>query len=209
MNLTSKSLEIASEFARVRRLRYALDMTLGNGRDTLALARMVESGGAVFSFDVQAAALENSRNLILKEAGEDLLEKCRMFLASHEMYAKFIPENIVDKISVAFFNLGWLPGSDKSVITELKSTAEALRSLRGLFVRRARAGEDSLLNVLSYRGHKGAAQEFEFVEKFFNSLEEGGTDLTGVAVSRFGDFENPVSPVLFSARFFPKGRGDI
>ena len=86
---------------------------------------------------------------------------------------------------------------------------EALRSLRGLFVRRARAGEDSLLNVLSYRGHKGAAQEFEFVEKFFNSLEEGGTDLTGVAVSRFGDFENPESPVLFSARFFPEGRGDI
>ena len=205
-SIVERSHAEAKKFFGPRAIDCAVDATLGGGGDALFLASMLSEGGKIFGFDVQEEAVARSRALFEKNG---ILEKCTFFCSGHENMLELIPQKYRGKVGCVFFNLGWLPGSDKSVITELKSTAEALRSLRGLFVRRARAGEDSLLNVLSYRGHKGAAQEFEFVEEFFNSLEEGGTDLTGVAVSRFGDFENPESPVLFSARFFPEGRGDI
>ena len=36
----------------------AVDATMGNGHDTLFLAKLVGSSGKVFAFDVQAGALE-------------------------------------------------------------------------------------------------------------------------------------------------------
>ena len=39
----------------------AIDMTAGNGHDTLFLAELVEATGHVYAFDVQAAAVEATR----------------------------------------------------------------------------------------------------------------------------------------------------
>ena len=105
---------------------------------------------------------------------------------------------------MAFFNLGWLPGSDKSVITRAQSTLPALKALEALFRRRAEDGHDSLLNVLSYRGHEGGSVEYAAVGKFFNSLRaETPLGNARAEVEVYGQRGNPSCPILFSARFFP------
>ena len=45
----------------------AVDATMGRGRDTLALCRLVGEAGRVYAFDVQLAALLETRALLESE----------------------------------------------------------------------------------------------------------------------------------------------
>jgi hypothetical protein len=51
------------------------------------------------------------------------------------------------------FNLGYLPGSDKSVITRTGTTLRALDAARDLLA------ADGLLTIAVYPGHEGGAEE--------------------------------------------------
>ena len=96
-----------------------VDFTMGNGHDTLFLSRTVGPAGKVYAFDVQPQALESTRKL-LKE--ENAPENYTLILDSHANAGKYISEGF----NAGVFNLGWLPGSDKTVTTKTDSTLEAV-----------------------------------------------------------------------------------
>lgn len=138
----------------------AVDATLGNGHDTLFLARCVGSAGKVFGFDVQQAAVGNTRKR-LDDAGVD--SGCYvLFCESHADMAL----HISTKVKAVMFNLGYLPGGDKKMITQAHSTVAALSAAIDLL------SSGGILTVMCYPGHDGGANEAGLVTDFVNELDE-------------------------------------
>ena len=138
----------------------AVDATLGNGHDTLFLARCVGRDGKVFGFDVQQAAVGNTGKR-LDDAGVD---SCcyALFCESHADMAL----HITTKVKAVMFNLGYLPGGDKKMITKAHSTVAALSAA----IESLACG--GILTVMCYPGHDGGADEADLVTNFVNQLDE-------------------------------------
>lgn len=142
----------------------AVDATLGNGHDALFMARRVGPGGRVIGFDVQEAALAATRRAAEDAGLADLLELHR---CGHESMARVLGPALAGRVAAVTFNLGYLPGGDRSIVTCPHTTAAALDQAAGLL----RPG--GLISLLVYRGHAGAADEVAAVEDWLGQLGAG------------------------------------
>lgn len=140
---------------------FAVDATVGNGHDTLFLAQQVESTGKVFGFDIQQQAIESTQTKLNNESKFNHIE---LFQTSHTNLAQYIPAEYHGNINVFMFNLGYLPGSDKSVITQTDSTLSALNQAIELL---AKSG---LITIAAYPGHSGGDSETDAIEKWHKQL---------------------------------------
>lgn len=139
----------------------AIDATAGNGHDTLFLAQRVGPNGRVVAFDIQATALYKTRAR-LDEAGLQARLTCHH--CNHDRLLEQLPGDWAGRVSAVMFNLGYLPGADKTVVTQAGSTVRALdQALTAL-----RPG--GLLSLLLYRGHAGAQEETDAVEAWSEAL---------------------------------------
>ena len=189
MNLTALVHKKLADFFENRPLNFAVDATVGRGRDALFLYKLLSDTGTVFGFDIQESALEESDRLLESYISENnSTAQKKFFLKSHSEMLETLPVESIGKIGAICFNLGWLPLSDHSISTNSSTTLEALEQSLKVMER-----GNSVLSVLSYRGHTGGYEEFEVVRNFFsNNLEE--TEI-------FGDVDNSLSPILFFAKF--------
>lgn len=169
-NIVGLSHALCCEFFGDKKIAAAVDATLGGGRDALFMTRFLDEVGdkngngnknkKIFGFDVQKAAVERSRALFGENGLSDIAE---FFEVGHERMLEFIPPEFFGKIGCVFFNLGWLPDSDKTRITKPETTLAALGcALRIIDKNR------TFLSVASYRGHAGGAEEFDAVRGFFS-----------------------------------------
>lgn len=142
---------------RVRPGERVVDATCGNGRDTLLLAELVGPEGKVWAFDIQDDALRGTARL-LEENG--LRERVELVAAGHERLGEFV----AGPIGAVVFNLGYLPGGDRSVVTRPVSTLSALGAALELL---SSAG---LLLVVIYTGHPGAVEEEDAVLTWASGL---------------------------------------
>lgn len=139
----------------------AIDATVGNGHDTLFLVEQVMPAGQVYGFDIQQAALDSTRSRCRQLNHPE----CLMLIhASHALMAEKIPEQHHGKIGAIMFNLGYLPGGDKSLITRTDSTLQALDSASRLLA------AEGLITILAYPGHAGGDQETDRVERWCEQL---------------------------------------
>ena len=97
-----------------------IDATCGNGNDTLMLARLAKK---VFAFDVQKKAIDNTKKLLEKNN----VKNVELINDSHENLEKYL-NLYLKKISVIMFNLGYLPGWNKNIMTNHKSTLKAIKN---------------------------------------------------------------------------------
>jgi predicted methyltransferase len=140
---------------------WAVDGTIGKGRDTVFLTQSVGNTGKVWGFDVQPIALQKT-----KEALE--AAKCSgpvsLFLVCHSQFANYLPIEAKGNLKVIMFNLGYLPGSAHTLVTKPETTVAALNlSLEWL-------QPGGMLSVLLYRAHAGAEPEVTAVNKFLQTL---------------------------------------
>ena len=142
---------------------YVIDATAGNGFDTVFLAKQVGNAGKVFAFDIQQIAIEKTRQRLLEN---NLLEPVQLIHNTHSHMSIDVPSNYHQKISCVMFNLGYLPGSDKSCITQPNTTLEALRQSLALLK------QGGLLSIMLYPGHEGGKQESVAVLKWLSELPE-------------------------------------
>jgi ubiquinone/menaquinone biosynthesis C-methylase UbiE len=142
---------------RVRPGDRVADATCGNGRDTLFFARLVGPDGKVWAFDLQEKALANTRAL-LDEAG--FLARTELVAAGHERLAEFVGE----PLKAALFNLGYLPGGDRSFVTRPEQTLAALDQAARLLL------PGGIIIACIYTGHPGGAEEGEAVEQWAAGL---------------------------------------
>jgi predicted methyltransferase len=136
----------------------ALDATAGNGHDTKFLAGIVGAQGKVFSFDIQKEAI-NSTQKLLQEA--NLEENVKLIEASHAELDSYLK----DEIKAAVFNLGYLPGGNKELITKAESTIKALNKALKLLK------NEGVVILVIYSGHPGGSEEREAVLDFVTDLD--------------------------------------
>ena len=186
INLTAKAQELASEFFGENRPMYAIDATLGNGFDALFLSKLINGNGKIFGFDVQEMAIESSKKLFAEKNPNSNYE---FFKVGHESMQECIAPELIGKIGCVFFNLGWLPRSDKSVATKSDTTLKALETSVKLIDKNA-----GYLSVLCYRGHQGGAEEYSAVLDFFQkNFADKFISITNEA--------NEISPVILAMKF--------
>ncbi|KAA9302113.1 MULTISPECIES: class I SAM-dependent methyltransferase [Aerococcus] len=130
----------------------ALDGTAGTGQDTAFLARLVGPQGRVYAFDIQKQAIQRSQDRLNKEA---LAQQVTLIQADHAQLDQHLPDDL--EIDLACFNLGYLPGADKAIITQGQSTCQAIDSC----CQYLKAGAKIL--VAAYLGHPGGMEEYETV----------------------------------------------
>lgn len=136
----------------------AVDGTMGNGHDTLLLAKLVGSGGKVYAFDIQEQAIENTRRRLASEGVLD--ERVKLIQDGHQNIKKYIHH----PIQGAIFNLGYLPGGNHEIITRTGSTLTAIEHTLELLSSGGR------LVIVVYPGHAGGKEEKEAVETLVSQL---------------------------------------
>ncbi len=138
---------------------YAIDATVGNGHDTVFLAQQLAPSGQVFGFDIQQQAIEKTRSRLVEHNLEALVT---LFQSSHARMAEHIPSNLHRHIKATMFNLGYLPGGDKSIITHSDTTLAALETSISLMA------ENGIITVLVYPGHAGGDTEAQEIHQWLS-----------------------------------------
>ena len=153
-----------------------MDATCGNGNDTLLLAELVGCSGRVWAFDIQQQAIDQTI-VRLSEAG--LGDRVKTIHAGHETLAT----HVTGAVSLIVFNLGYLPGGARSVVTRPETSLAALIQSLGIMK------PGGILVVTVYSGHDGAMDEQQIVEKWatgldprsFHAWRMGQTNVTSTA----------------------------
>jgi SAM-dependent methyltransferase len=141
----------------------AVDATVGNGHDTLALVQEVGLDGQVYGFDVQQEAIEETqRHLDKHKCGEQV----ELLHAGHEDMEQHLPADVQGEAGAVMFNLGYLPGSSSELTTTPSTTLPALRST----LRLLRPG--GVVTVVLYTGHEGGAEEAQAVDAWAADLPQ-------------------------------------
>ena len=138
----------------------AIDATAGNGHDTLFLAEQVGEEGKVWAFDLQLDAIQKTQQRLASNNATNV--EC--VHCNHALMAERISTSAHGRIAAVMFNLGYLPGGDKSLATKPESTTSAIHDALQLL----RPG--GILTVIAYTGHDGGGEEADQVGEFLNSL---------------------------------------
>ncbi|MCE7791464.1 class I SAM-dependent methyltransferase [Salipaludibacillus sp. CUR1] len=141
----------------------AVDATAGNGHDTVFLAKLVGEKGTVYSFDVQKNAVAATENRVKAEQAD-----CQVQLIhnGHEKLETYLSDIHRGNIDGAVFNLGYLPGSDKTVVTAPDTTISAVEQL----TKHLKPG--GIIVLVVYYGHEEGKVEKDKLLPFVRSLPQ-------------------------------------
>ena len=168
-----RPLEMAHDFLAqvITQEDIVVDATMGNGHDTLFLAKLAKQ---VYAFDIQEQALEKTSQR-LQEAD---LTNVELILQGHETVDQFVRE-----VKAAIFNLGYLPSADKSIITQPQTTLDALDKLCHMLVKGGR------IAIMIYYGHEGGDIERDAVMDFVSHLPQ--EEYTAAIYRTLNQINNP------------------
>lgn len=145
----------------------AIDATAGNGHDSLACAECIQPGGQLHYIDCQTRAIKATEQRLALIKGL----QCRLVphLGDHAQVLASLKARFAGQAKAIIFNLGYLPGSDKSIQTQPQSTRHALDAAQQLLHPRG------ILLVTAYRGHIGGQEEADCVAQWMEqAIRRGG-----------------------------------
>lgn len=142
--------------AYLKRGMCVLDATLGNGHDAVMIKSYIGDEGHLYGFDVQERALSISAEKL------KAFQNVSLFLASHDTVDQQIPKDVLD---AAIYNLGFLPGGDKTQTTQCMSSLLSIQKVLYLL----KVG--GVLSVTFYPGHHEGKQEAEVITAYLKSLD--------------------------------------
>lgn len=131
----------------------ALDATLGNGNDTRFLDGIFKK---TYSFDIQKECIDNYKK-------ENPSNKVILINDSHENLKDHIKS---EKLDAVMFNLGFLPGGDKSITTEGETSLKAIIASLDLLI------EGGIMTIACYIGHDKGKEEYEIIKKFLCNIDK-------------------------------------
>lgn len=141
----------------------AVDCTIGNGHDTIFLADLVGQTGHVYGFDIQKEAISATSEQVLNSGFTDRVTLCQ---ESHARLLEQIPPSDHHRIRGAIFNLGYLPGGDKEIVTLAESTITAVEQLLSVMEKEA------VIVLVVYHGHPEGQVERDALLDYVTSLDQ-------------------------------------
>jgi len=136
---------------------FAVDATAGNGHDSLFLSDIVGKKGKVLGFDIQESAIGNSLSLLESNA------KCNNYRFVCDCHTR-LSEYIDEPVDIFVYNLGYLPGGDKSKTTTAENTILSIKTAMSLLKTKG------ALLIVCYPGHESGYQEEEAIRLFSEEL---------------------------------------
>lgn len=127
----------------------AIDMTMGNGYDTLYLSVHCQE---VYAFDIQEEAIKMTQQRI----GAN--DHVHYILDDHQNFDKY-----VNTFDIAIFNLGYLPLGNHHVTTLLSSTKIAIQKAIEMM--------NLSLWIVVYPGHDEGAKEGLWLQEYVKTLD--------------------------------------
>ncbi|CAL1409391.1 unnamed protein product [Linum trigynum] len=164
-----------------------VDATCGNGHDTLEMVKMVadESGrGRVYGLDIQKDALDTTSSLLNESLSPRERALVKLSGICHSRMEEIVPEN--SPVRLVAFNLGYLPGGNKNIITVPQTTRLALDAAKRILL-----APGGLISLVVYVGHPGGRDELEAVEGFASGLPADEW-----SCCKFQMLNRPSAPVL-------------
>ena len=141
----------------------AIDATAGNGHDTLFLAKLVGQNGRVFSFDVQKEAINKTQQRL---ANHNELEQVTLINDGHEKVKEYLNKDNIEKVKGAIFNLGYLPGGDKTIVTMPDTTKSAIENIFDIL------SPGGIIVLVIYHGHDEGKKERDAILEYTASIEQ-------------------------------------
>lgn len=154
-----------------------VDATAGRGYDTLFLAqcaaenfqkRQTVAHGTrhIVAFDVQQSSLDQVRQRL---AEAKITSQVHLLHIGHEHLELSLrhlieEQSLPDLIVAIMFNLGFLPGSDKSIVTRPETTIAALQGVSHVLC------PHGIATIHCYSGHLGGQEECAAVLDFAEKL---------------------------------------
>lgn len=136
-----------------------LDCTVGNGNDTLSLARLVGQTGKVYGFDIQKRAIDITLEQL---TCENINNRVELIEDGHENIDFYVKE----KLNFIVYNLGYLPKGDKTIKTNKNTTLISLKKSLDLL------NNNGIILITCYIGHEGGLDEKNVVEEFLATLDQ-------------------------------------
>ena len=133
-----------------------IDMTVGNGNDTLFLAKIAKH---VYGFDIQKEAIKKAEE---KLKSHHFLKRTKLILDGHEHIANYVSPN---SVSCIVFNLGYFPGGDHKITTQLATTIQAVSN--GLDCLKV----GGIMSLCIYSGGDSGFEEKEGLLPFLQQLD--------------------------------------
>ncbi|MCP5506570.1 MAG: class I SAM-dependent methyltransferase [Chlamydiales bacterium] len=125
----------------------AIDATCGNGHDTLFLSTLNLSH--LYVFDIQKEALLATQKRI------DHLCAVPSKTISYHLGCHSLFEGVDSPVDLIVYNLGYLPGGDKSLTTQVATTLQSVEKGLSLLT------EGGLMSLTLYPGHPEGKREEE------------------------------------------------
>lgn len=150
---------------RVNEGDVVIDATCGNGNDTVFLAELVGAKGKVYAFDIQEQALAKTKERLAQlwhaSSTEYPIKNVQYIKAGHEEVDQWVDE----PVAAVMFNLGYLPGADKSITTTPENTIKALKAIFDLLA------IGGIVTIILYIEHD-TGFEAAMVEEYLKTLDQ-------------------------------------
>lgn len=134
-----------------------VDMTAGNGHDSLRLLKIAPNYKKLYIYDIQKEAIENTKKLL-----DSYVYKNCVFLNKSHSDLSDIKENV----DFAIYNLGYLPGANKEIVTKTSSTMLSLSNLL------PRLSNNAVVVITTYPGHSEGKLEDESIFNYLKVLDQ-------------------------------------
>lgn len=134
-----------------------IDATAGRGNDTLFLCQQVGEKGMVYAFDIQAAAVQSTRERLEANGWNN----AQVLQQGHETMSEVVPEGV----AAVVFNFGWLPGGVHTVFTRKESSLSAIR--QGLSLLK----QGGVMSLSIYYGRENGMEEKDAILEFVQALD--------------------------------------
>lgn len=135
-----------------------IDATCGNGHDTLFLATLAlnETQGSLYTLDIQPEALEKAKERLQAHIPLSYFSRIHFIPGCHSTFpAPLLPESV----KLIVYNLGYLPGGNKTLTTQSNTTLESLQNALPLLA------PQGVISIMCYPGHpEGKVEEVKIIE---------------------------------------------
>ena len=142
----------------VQKSKVLIDATCGAGYDSLFLAKYAPRAASIHGFDIQQIALCKSAELLTKHGFSSRVE---LHLDSYVNFSDYVQ----GKIDLVIFNLGYLPGADKNITTQIEDLQQALPKML------ERLNIYGVVCIVSYIGHLAGIKENLWLESYLVTLD--------------------------------------